>query len=426
MATMISKERCLGALLIFLAGGALTACDFEVTNPGPVQDEFLNDSVAFPAVVNGMGRDLGDGLNYLVFHGAMVARELFPAGGTGQFGISPKNGDGILDPEEQGTPWNSTQRARWVAEDGIRRMTEVLGSGASSSAQVAQAYLWAGYANRALGENMCQAVIDGGAAESRDAFLQRAEEHFGHAIDVGGAAGADGATIATAARAGRASVRVHLGEWAGAVADAQGVPTDFVYVMPYFNRGDQTEYNRMAWAGYGQPYHTHTVWGTLYEDYYPATGDPRTPWTDTGRPGDGDVTCCGVVPFYRQDKSAERESPINLSSGPEMRLIEAEDQLIKGNWETALDMINAVRTSYGMDPWTASSLNEAWSRLKRERGIQLWLEARRLGDLRRWSEDGTPGDLEPKEVVGEASHLLQQDLCFPIPRGERDTNPNIS
>jgi hypothetical protein len=396
----------------------LGSCNFDVTNPGPVQDEFLDDPLAFDAVVNGMGRDLSDGLNYLAFHGALVARELFPTGGTGQFGISPKNADGTLDPDEQGAPWNLTQRARWVAEDGIRRMTEAQGG---EPGLMAQAYLWAGYSSRALGENMCEAVIDGGSIQPRVTFLQRAEEHFSRAIEMGGSG-----EVATAARAGRASVRVHMGDWAGAVADAAGVSTDFVYEMPYYNRGDQSEFNRIAYASFAEPYKTHTVWGTVYEDEYLDTGDPRVSWTDTGVNGDGAVACCGPVPFYRQGKHPLRESPISLSSGAEMRLIEAEDQLVKGNWQTAMGTINTLRSSNGVDARTAGDATEAWTHLKRERGIQLWLEGRRLGDLYRWDANNTPGAYDPKEVVGGESYLTAQDLCFPIPRTERETNPNIS
>jgi hypothetical protein len=59
----------------------------------------------------------------------------------------------------------------------------------------------------------------------------------------------------------------------------------------------------------------------------------------------------------------------------------------------------------------------------------LWLEARRLGDLRRWQAANTPGDLDPLEMPSgdgaTGSHLVQQDLCFPVPRSERDTNPNL-
>ena len=82
-------------------------------------------------------------------------------------------------------------------------------------------------------------------------------------------------------------------------------------------------------------------------------------------------------------------------------------------------------------PWcvTGGSVNEVWTRLKRERAIVLWLEARRMGDLRRWQAANAPGDLDPLETpTGDAStgsHLEKQDLCFPVPRSERDTNPNL-
>ncbi|MGH7462800.1 MAG: RagB/SusD family nutrient uptake outer membrane protein, partial [Longimicrobiales bacterium] len=68
---------------------------------------------------------------------------------------------------------------------------------------------------------------------------------------------------------------------------------------------------------------------------------------------------------------------------------------------------------------------EVWTLLKRERGVELWLEARRLGDLRRWKAENTPGTLSPLESVGTTAHLAKQDLCFPISRSERDTNPNV-
>jgi starch-binding outer membrane protein, SusD/RagB family len=73
----------------------------------------------------------------------------------------------------------------------------------------------------------------------------------------------------------------------------------------------------------------------------------------------------------------------------------------------------------------ATTLDEGWRLLKRERGIELWLEARRLGDLRRWKASNTPGALDPLESVGAGSHLARQDLCFPIARSERETNPNF-
>jgi hypothetical protein len=114
-----------------------------------------------------------------------------------------------------------------------------------------------------------------------------------------------------------------------------------------------------------------------------------------------------------------------LASGREMRLIEAEAKLRANDATGGMTSINLVRTNAGATAVTAGDLTEAWRLLKRERGIELWLEARRLGDLRRWKAGSTPGALDPLELPGTASHLAKQDLCFPISTSERQTNPNL-
>jgi hypothetical protein len=108
-----------------------------------------------------------------------------------------------------------------------------------------------------------------------------------------------------------------------------------------------------------------------------------------------------------------------------MRLIEAEAKLRANDLTGGLASINQVRANVSMPALTAANITEAWTLFKRERGIELWLEARRLGDLRRWKAANTPGALDPLESIGAASHLTKQDLCFPIGRSERQTNPNL-
>jgi starch-binding outer membrane protein, SusD/RagB family len=54
--------------------------------------------------------------------------------------------------------------------------------------------------------------------------------------------------------------------------------------------------------------------------------------------------------------------------------------------------------------------------LKAERAIELWLEARRLWDLRRWLADGSPGEMPD---------MTDRSTCFPVPDSEIDRNPNI-
>jgi starch-binding outer membrane protein, SusD/RagB family len=428
----------LAALIAPLVGVA--GCDFKVTNPGPVEDSFLGQAAAHAGVVNGAGRDLAEALNWLAYVTASPTREIHPAGSTGSFGITPQQQRGELLDHQLNTEWSYSHRARWTAEDGARRMKEAMGDADfARSTQAAQITLWAGYANRLLGENMCEAVINGSAPQPHTVHFERAEAHFTEAMQI--AQAANQANLVNAARAGRASARMYLGKWSEAVADAQAVPVGFRYNMPYFLT-ELDQYNRVHEASRSQPYRAHTVWNTVYENYFTETQDPRVRWVRlilaTGQEQTGDAAVAlrdGTsrrVPWYNQQKHPERTSPIALSTGREMRLIEAEAMLQAGDWQGALTMINSVRTSTAnqaaarpLQPWTAGSAAEVWTILKRERGIELWLEARRMGDMRRWNAANRPGSYHVLEVVGVPSNLSTQDLCIPISRSERETNPNI-
>ena len=414
---------------------ATAACDTTVTNPGPVQDEFLADRNAAAAMVNGAGRALSAGMNWISYTGAAVAREIHPAGSTGSFGISARwqNGELNGDDGDLNTHWEQAQRARWLAEETLRRLEDA-GPPPAGNLQTPTAYanalqlgyLYAGYANRLLGENMCAAVIDGSGELPNATFFTRAESLFTKALTVTGGTPATNTTQSTAAYAARASVRVHLNKWSDAVSDAGQVAIAFVYNMSYFNIGSDDQRNRIAWAIGNTPYRAHTQWGTWYYDYRTASNDPRVPITITTLQGDAAIECCGRVNFWPEAKHNTSASPIRLSSGREMRLIEAEAKLRNSDVAGAMTLINQVRSNAGVTgTLTATDLNDAWRLLKRERGIELWLEARRLGDMRRWKAANTPGALDPLELPGANSHLQRQDLCFPIARSERETNPNL-
>src|SRR5207244_9754184 len=109
----------------------------------------------------------------------------------------------------------------------VRRFRDVMGAQFDSYDLGAKALLYAGYANRLLGENMCEAVINGGAPSDYKGYFRRAESTLTEAIAVAGAARDTGVT--TAATAARASVRLMLGDDAGAASDAATVPTNYVF-----------------------------------------------------------------------------------------------------------------------------------------------------------------------------------------------------
>ena len=392
----------------------LPACELEVENPGPIQADALDDAKALTAVVNGAGRDLAEALNWTAYTGAAVARELHPAGSTAAFGISVRQQAGKLADDDGNDWWNQAQRARWTAEDAVERVKRIVGADATKSVNLAQALVWAGYANRHLGENFCEGVINGGAVQPHTIYFERAEANFTEAIAV--ATAANNATLATAATAGRASVRLLRNNPAGAATDAATVANAFAYRMPYFTT-DLDQYNRVYWSSANQPYRAHTVWNTFYENYRKTTRDPRVPFDSSANQlvGDAAVGNLGRVRWYFQTKYPAQNSPINLSTGWEMRLIEAEAKLIAGDVPGAMTLLNAHRVSLSLTPWTAANATEAWTALKRERGIELWLESRRLGDFRRWAALSRPGT---------SDDMTGRDLCFATPLSEKETNPN--
>lgn len=391
---------------------ATSACDLTVSNPGPVADEALDDTAAHQALVNGMSRALSRALGYIAYTSAVSSKEVVSAGhrNPAQLGITPKQAVGILDPdlEESNEHWKFAQQARWVAEDGVRRMRKSMGVEFDKSALAAQALVHAGFANRLLGENMCDAVFDGGPLEPRIEYFERADAAFTEAIAVASAAA--NTPLVNAGLAGRASVRVWQGNWVGVVADAERVPSSFVYRALYSSTEIEM-YNRIFAANVTTA-RAHSVAGTMFESYYKLTGDKRTSWaTDPAFPkGSADVL------WYFQTKFTSRAAPVNLASGREMRLLRAEASLRSGEWQAALSALNALRTEAGVTPLTTNGIAETWTMLGRERSIELWLEGRRLGDLFRFRSDAVPGDFE--DMTG-------RDTCFPIGVSELDANPNF-
>ena len=410
--------------------GGLVGCDFKVTNPGPVPAENLDSRSTAAGIVNGAGRDLSDALNWIAYTGGAISREVFPAGSTGSFGISAQQQVGKLLDDDTNNYWQLAQRAGYEAETGADHLKGSIGANFATDTLSAKILLWAAYANRLLGENMCDAVINGSGKLPYTTYLTRADSEITEALAI--ATAANVTKFINAAHAARAAVKLDLGKVAEAVADANTIADNFVYAMPYFTT-DQDQYNRIFWATANQPYRAHTVWNTVNDQYYTDTKDPRVPWaSDPNQPvGDAAVLNLGKVTWHKEMKFAKQDAAINLSSGWEMRLIEAEAALGANDLTTAMTLINKHRVALTLQPWTATTIPDGWTALRSERGIELWLEGRRLNDLRRWKAAGAPGTLSPLEqpgtgAGGSPSYLTQQDVCFPIPTSEKQNNPNLA
>src|SRR2546430_14476447 len=75
-----------------------------------------------------------------------------------------------------------------------------------------------------------------------------------------------------------------------------------------------------------------------------------------------------------------------------MRLIEAEAALTGGNAAAAVDSMNRRRANLSLPLYDRSvSLDSAWTFLKTERAVELWLETRRPRGPRRRVPPKVPG-----------------------------------
>ncbi|MEO7458468.1 MAG: RagB/SusD family nutrient uptake outer membrane protein [Gemmatimonadaceae bacterium] len=393
--------RCLAGISLVLGA----ACDLTVTNPGPLQDDQLDTRSALPALVNGMSGDLSVALGNYIDRGALATGELTEAG---NFAAEQQYFIGVIRPEDVNADWANMQQARWSAEDGLRRMQRVLGTAFEANVDTPRAYLYAGFANRLLGENVCTGVIDGGAAQSDTVYFVRAESLFTRAYTI--AKTLNNTTVANAALGGRASVLAWQGKWAQAVADAALVPNTFVY-NAIFSTNTARENNDLANQTITR--RETTVFGTAYATVFK---DPRTPW-DTVKTTGGAIQTGqdGRTKFFRQTKYTSLGSAVPLVKGAEMLLLRAEDALRNNDIPGMTTLINQERAIYTLAAVTAPATTAAaWTLLQSERGSVTWLEGRRLWDLRRWNAEGTN------------TFLNGRSKCIPVSTNELAANPNLA
>lgn len=415
MPTFMKLRRPVAVAIITAASAlALGACSdmFTVHNPGPIEDIRLQTAEAIPGFVTGMSGDLSNALDEMVRITGIASDELAHGGSYTGEGLWYR---GIIRPEDINDQWALMHRARWVAEAGIARMKTIPNFQYETDPLAQRANLLAGFANRLLGENVCRAVLDSTPALSDTVHFQRAEAYFTEALRIG-VNRARNDSLTTAAYAGRASVRAAMGNWTGAVADAALVPASFAYYAP-FSTNSVRENNSLVQETYVR--REFTVYGTQWAQVF---GDPRVPW-DTIYTSAAKTAIQkgqdGKTNFFRQKKYVDLSADIPLAKGTEMLMLRAEAALRAGDVATAFTLINQQRAVKGMAALpTPATVAAAWPILEKEYGAVVWLEARRLWQLRRWN--ATP--------VGDPSHSSFLDgraTCIPISLSEMQSNPNL-
>lgn len=313
------------------------------------------------------------------------------------------------------------QTARFSADDAVTTISGFTDEEVPNrQALLAQAQLLAGYGRVLLGEGFCSAAIDVGPQLFPDDFFTEAEARFTQAITL--AQGSAQTAIERAARVGRARARVGLAQlpgqpanaakYAEAKADAQGVPTGFVFNMPYnaasaFSQNNIAQRNRFS-----------LLYGVAAN--YRNLNDPRVRVTNSTLRG-ADATT--IVWFA--DKYPLRDTPIPLARYEEAQLIIAEAELAAGNPAGAISILNTLRGRPGIGlppyggPTDAASVR---SFLIQERAKELFLEGHHFWDINRFGLPLDPPAGAPYPLKGGTYADLR---CLPLPDIERINNPNI-
>jgi hypothetical protein len=387
----------------------------DVENPGPLDDDKLNNVETMTTLVNGMSFDLSRALDAVLQNSSIMGDDLYHGGSYGPQGLFNR---GVIQKEDVNGMWGSMHRARWVAEDGVRRLKEVLGDSVyERNVLSVRANVYAGVANRLLGEHVCEAVIDGGPRQPHTVHFQRADSQFTEAIRIAAnlpALSGVRDSLRRAAFAGRASVRAWLDRWTEAAADADStnVPINYTFWARYStNTGDENNdlvfetNNRLEYTVY------NTQWAGV-------RGDPRVPW-DTVRVSGStalQVGQDGRTPFFRQRKFNGLDADVPLAKGTEMLVLRAEARLRAGDVPGAMTLINRMRTVFSLPALTAATDTAAWQILQKERAAVLWIEGRRFWDLRRWNSEDPPI---------KHPFLDTRDKCIPVSEEEENSNPNV-
>jgi hypothetical protein len=406
-----------GALL---AVGA-TACGDEfltVTNPNVI------DASTVDPTASGITLALSAQQNFVDMFGVVAMYAAYFSGESNVSDTFPtRNEFGIrtitdLNGSLNGDVWVPLSRA--VAS--AKQVLDLQLPNPTTNISVARAATFRGFAILQMASDFCSGAFSNGPELSTNQLLDSASFWFGRAIDVGRANGtADGASLANAALVGRARARLQRGDNAGAATDAAAVPAGFEFNLRYTddlaNRGRLS--NDVFFFSFDR--------GSISVAPWYRQGDPRVTYRVQGGSPAPTAVPQDAVPggWHQQTKFFNYGASMRLASKLEADYIAAE---ASNNVTTQLTLINARRQANGRPVYDGAQDAASVKReLFNQRALEFYLEGKRVADFRR-SPASVAGTITPsgapyfKPGYGNTG----TDTCYPLPRAERDNNPNMT
>ena len=438
--------------LLGIAGVAVTlgACNDFLTakNPGAIDGDRLGDSTYINLLVNGVIGEFQPMLNNVTLWSAKFSdetrnhhvfseeidfdtRRIAPENGTYSFFV-----------------YGPMQRTRFLGDSVAARLKLILPDSSGLSLRIARSLALGAYAYVLLGEQVCGVPYNLGPTLPSDSSFARAVVRYTEARTIATAflATLTGApptapTTTTAdslisfANVGIARANLGMGNWAAAEAAAALVTNTTFDWRAYYSQNSGRE-NNTLFANLGLGVSSTASNNISLTPFFQVAPDPRIPY-----PAVNEGTQNGIqtrVPnsplswstYNGTAVGAEMtiNANVRVASYLEAQHILFEARLRQGNATGALAFINARRAVGGQGVYvgliTAAALQ---SELMDQRRRDFYLDAHRLGDMRRYKRFGGPNFYESGVYPGSTTGLTYGDqVCFPLPAAELQGNPSAT
>ena len=405
--------RTLAGTALLVAAAACSDSFVTVTNPNVIDASTVDPTSGATTLALSAQQNYATGLGWLAMYGGWFTEEAnvsdtFPT--RNEFGfrlISDLNGS------LNGDVWAPIS----LAAASAKAVLDLTLPNPTTNINIARAATFRGYAIMQIATDFCTASLSSGPELTSAQALDSAIFWYTRGIDVGKAnATTDGIALANAALVGRARARLQKGDKAGAAADAAAVPAGFVFNLQMTD--DLTNRTRLSNRLFQFTFDRQSI---SVAPWY-RTGDPRVTFIAPGQAGA--LPGQDAVPggMHRQTKFSAYNTPLRLASKLEADYVAAE----AGDATAQLALIAARRTANGRAAYAGAT--DAASVLKElydQRAFEFYLEGRRLADSRR-----SPASISSMTPVGGAYFKpgyanVGADKCYPLPRTERDNNPNM-
>ena len=335
-------------------------------------------------------------------------------------------------------------RVRTRANDAIAALRQY---SPASTALLAEMYLARGYAELQLASDFCNGIPitaktggqppENGEPKTDAEVFRFAATSLDSAIATAVGSDAQSVLINRASRVARARVALGLADFAGAATFVAGIPTSFAYQHSF----SLTTSTNTLW-GQGLSARRYSVGDSvegntrniLVKNALPfaSAKDPRIPATI---PTTGSINGQDGLTYARTTTLWGQLTPVDVATGLDARLIEAEVATRGGNFTQALSILNALRAAPpklgDVQPAAMPALTDPGndaarvSLLFREKAFWTFGRGQRLGDLRRLVRQyGRPQDQVFPTGVHYKGGTYGTDVNLPVVQAE-ENNPNF-